>query len=258
MSYVARLGQVGMRMEEATAEALRLAEKRMLPPRFIVRVTVAQMQQFVSTPAAQNPFVTAFADRMAAAGSIPEAKRGELRSAAERVTVAQVYPAWRNAIAVLESLAGRTTDDAGLWRFKGGAEAYAYHLRRFTTTNLSANEIHEIGLREVARIEKEMDTILRRLGRTNGSVSERIGQFETDLAYPAAEEGRTLIMADVEQTMRDAEHRAGAQFDRAPRAPVTPGRFRASARRPPPPATPRRAAMDRGLGRSRFRCARNT
>ena len=219
-NYVARLGQVGARMEEATADALRLAEKRMLPPRFIVRVTVAQMQQFVSTPAAQNPFVTAFADRMAAVRGIPEAKREELRAAAERITAAQVYPAWRNAIAVLEPLAGRTTDDAGLWRFKGGAEAYAYNLRRFTTTDLSANEIHQIGLREVARIEKEMDAILRRLGRTDGSVSDRIGQLERDLAYPAAEEGRTLIMADVERIMRDAERRAAAQFDRVPRAPV--------------------------------------
>ena len=72
MNYVARLGQVAARMEEATAEAVRLSQMRMAPPRFIVRVTVAQMQQFISTPAAQNPFVTAFADRMAAAGGIPE------------------------------------------------------------------------------------------------------------------------------------------------------------------------------------------
>jgi uncharacterized protein (DUF885 family) len=220
VNYVARLGQVGGRMEEATAEALRLSEKRMAPPRFIVRATLAQMQQFVSTPAAQNPFVTAFVDRMAAAGGIPETTRHELRAAAERITAAQVYPAWRNAIAVLEPLADRTTDDAGLWRFKGGAGAYAFNLRRFTTTSLSANEIHEIGLREVARIEKEMDAILRRLGRTDGSVGGRIAQLEKDLAYPISEEGRTRIMTDVEQIMRDAERRAVTLFDRVPRAPV--------------------------------------
>ena len=220
LNYIARLGKVGVRMEEATDEALRLSEMRIVPPRFIVRVTIAQMRQFVSTPAAQNPFVTAFADRMAAAGSIPETRRQELRAAAERITAAQVYPAWRNAIAVLEPLADRTTDDAGLWRFKGGADAYAYNLRRFTTTSLSADEIHQIGLREVARIQKDMDAILRRLGRTDGSVSERIETLEKDLAYPASDEGRTRIMADVEQIMRDAEHRATTLFDRVPRAPV--------------------------------------
>jgi uncharacterized protein (DUF885 family) len=147
-------------------------------------------------------------------------KRQELRAAAEQITAAQVYPAWRHAIAVLEPLADRATDDAGLWRFKSGADAYASNLRRFTTTNLSANEIHQIGLREVARIEKEMDTILRRLGRMDGSVSDRIEQLEKDLAYPISEDGRTRIMADVEQIMRDAERRAAALFDRVPRAPV--------------------------------------
>jgi len=220
VNYVARLGQVGARMEEAIAEAIRLTERRMTPPRFIVRATLAQLQQFVGTPAAQNPFVTAFADRMAAAGTIPEPKRQELRAAAEQITAAQVYPAWRHAIAVLEPLADRATDDAGLWRFKSGADAYAFNLRRFTTTNLSANEIHQIGLREVARIEKEMDTILRRLGRMDGSVGDRIEQLEKDLAYPISEDGRTRIMADVEQIMRDAERRAAALFDRVPRAPV--------------------------------------
>lgn len=49
----------------------------MLPPRFIMRATVAQMQEFISTPAAQNPFVAAFAERLAAIKDIPEAKRAE-------------------------------------------------------------------------------------------------------------------------------------------------------------------------------------
>src|SRR6185503_9684195 len=59
-----------------------------------------------------------------------------------------------------------------------------------------------------------------RLGRTDGSVSERIETLERELAYPASEEGRTRIMADVEQIMRDAERRATTLFDRVPRAPV--------------------------------------
>jgi uncharacterized protein (DUF885 family) len=143
-----------------------------------------------------------------------------LRAEAERIVGTQVYPAWKRAIALLEPLIGRTTDDAGLWRFKGGSEAYAYHLRRFTTTTLTPDEIHEIGLRQVERIEKEMDTILRRLGRTNGSVKDRVEQLKKDLAYPNTEEGRRLIMADVERFMHDAETRVVSQFDRRPNSPV--------------------------------------
>ena len=217
-NYVKRLGQVSTRMDEAIAEARRLADTGMVPPRFIIRATVTQMQQFIGTPASGNPLVTAFAGRMSTA--VPAARREALRAEVEKITAAQVYPAWQRAIALLEPLVAKTTDEAGLSRFKGGDQAYRYALRRFTTTNLTADQIHEIGLREVARIEKEMDTILRRLGRTNGSVEERITQLETDQAYPLTEEGRTQIMAEVNRILADARQRSMTLFDRVPRAPV--------------------------------------
>src|ERR1700722_11973055 len=131
--YVARLGQVGTRMDEAIAESRGLIAKQMFPPRFIVRATITQMRQFVAASPAKNPFVTAFAERMAAAKSIPDARREELRAQAERIVAAQVFPAWKRAIALLEPLVGRATDDAGLCRFKGGGEAYGYAWRRLTT-----------------------------------------------------------------------------------------------------------------------------
>ena len=219
--YVARLGQVGTRMDEAIAEARGLGAKKMFPPRFILRATLVQMRQFIATPPARNPFVTAFAERMAAtATSVSDARREELRAQAERIVAAQVYPAWKRAIALLNPLVARATDDAGLWRFPGGAEAYAYNLRRFTTTNLTPVEIHEIGLRQVASIEKEMDAVLRRLGRTEGSLKDRVNAIKKSQAYPLTEDGRRLIMADVEQILRDAERRAAQQFDKRPQAPV--------------------------------------
>jgi uncharacterized protein (DUF885 family) len=221
LNYVARLGQVATRMDEATAQARELAAKGMVPPRFIVGATLAQMKQFIGAPSAQNPYVTVFVERMTASGSIPQGRRDQLRAEAERITAAQIYPAWEKAIAVLEPLVATTTDDAGLWRFKGGHAAYAYQLRRFTSTTLSADEIHQVGLREVARIETEMDAILRRLGRNQGSLSQRIAQLEKDLAYPLSEEGRTRIMADVSGIILDAQKRSMALFDRVPRAPVT-------------------------------------
>jgi uncharacterized protein (DUF885 family)/quercetin dioxygenase-like cupin family protein len=219
--YVARLGQVGMRMDEAIAEAQGLIAKNMLPPRFILRATLTQMRQFIATPPARNPFVTAFAERMAAtAKSIPGTRREELRAQADRIVAAQVYPAWKRAIALLDPLVAHATDDAGLWRFPGGAEAYAYDLRRFTTTNLTADEIHQVGLRQVASIEKEMEGILRRLGRTDGPLKDRVKAIEKSQSYPLTEDGRRLIMAEVEQILRDAEKRAALQFDFRPKAPV--------------------------------------
>lgn len=219
-NYVARLGQVASRMGEATAEAASLGDKRLVPPRFILAATITQMEQFISTPPAQNPFVSVFDDRMAAASGISAATRERLRAEAERITASQIYPAWRTALAVLRPLQGRATDTAGVSRFPGGAEAYAYHLRRFTTTRLTADEIHQIGLREVARIEKEMDAILTQIGRSQGSVKARIEQLEKDLAYPLTDAGRAQIMADLDGIIRDAQQRSMTLFDKTPRAPI--------------------------------------
>jgi len=219
-NYVAALALVGMRMDEATAEAGRLAAKTMIPPRFIIQATLTQMKQFIASSPDQNPFLTTFEQRMAAVPALTERRRSELRAAALKIVTEQVYPSWRKAIATLEPLMARTTDDAGLWRFRDGSEAYTHFLRRFTTTDLTPDQIHEIGLREVARIEKEMDDILRRLGRTEGTLKDRIAKLKADLGYPLTEDGRKQIMAEVEQILRDAERRSKLLFDQTPRAPV--------------------------------------
>jgi len=219
VNYVAALGQASARMEEATAESRRLAAKNVIPPKFILNATIKQMQGFIDPAPAQNPFVAIFAQKMEAA-KVPEPRRDALRKEAENIVATQVYPAWKKAIATLETQLPHSTDDAGLWRLKGGADAYAYFLRRYTTTNLTPDQIHEVGLREVDRIEKEMDAIFRRLGRSEGSVNERAEKLKQDLAYPKTEEGRTAIMADAEGILRDAEKRSAALFDKTPKSPV--------------------------------------
>jgi uncharacterized protein (DUF885 family) len=115
---------------------------------------------------------------------------------------------------------GRASDAAGLSRLPGGTEAYAYALRRFTSTHLTADEIHQIGLREVARIEGEMDAILRPLGRTGGTVKARVEQLKKDQAYPLTEDGRVQIMRDIDGFIADAQRRSQTLFDKTPKAPV--------------------------------------
>jgi uncharacterized protein (DUF885 family) len=219
-NYVAALGHVSTRMEEAIAEARRRADKGILPPRFILQATVRQMRGFTEPAPNQNPFVTVFAQKIGGIQSIPEARRQMLRAQAEEVVAAQIYPAWKKSVELLESQMARATDEAGLWRFKSGSKAYAYALRRFTTTNLTPEQVHQIGLREVARIESEMDTIFRRLGRSEGPLQARIDVLKKDLAYPLTEQGRELIMADVNQILRDAQKRSEALFETVPKSPV--------------------------------------
>jgi uncharacterized protein (DUF885 family) len=221
-NYVATLPQIALRMDESTEDARRLADRKVVPPRFILAATIKQMRAFADMRAAQNPFVATFAERLAAIRALTPARRRQLQADAESIVAAQVYPAWKRAIELLESQTAGATDDAGLWRLPGGLDAYAYFLRYYTTDARTANDIHEIGLMQVSRIETEMDRLLRQIGRTDGSVKDRIARLKLDLQYPnpRSEQSREQIMRDIDGIIRDAERRAALLFDRRPASPV--------------------------------------
>jgi uncharacterized protein (DUF885 family) len=219
-NYLARLRLIDERMAEATELSAQRAARGIRPPRFILQATIAQMRQFVSEAPAANPLVATFAQRLEKVEALDAAARRALVEQGAAIVEAEVYPAWRKAIAVLEAQLPGATDDAGLWRFQDGPQAYADRLRQFTSTGLGAQEIHDIGLREVARLESEMDRILRGLGRTEGSVKERMARLKKDLAYSDDAQGRDRLMADIETMIRDAERRSDALFDLRPKARV--------------------------------------
>jgi uncharacterized protein (DUF885 family) len=219
-NYVAALGEVAARMDEAVAEHRAIGAKGIVPPRFILATTIAQMEGFSSPAPADNPFVTVLAQKMDAIQGLAAADTATLRGQAEAIVRDQVYPAWRRAIALLQTQVPRATDDAGLWRLPNGPRAYRQFLKRHTTTDLTPEQIHDVGLKEVARLEREMEAVLRKLGRNTGTLVERIAQLRKDQAYPLTDDGRTTIMAEVESILRDAEKRSVALFDRTPKSPV--------------------------------------
>jgi uncharacterized protein (DUF885 family) len=220
-NYVAALGEVAARMDEAIAEAKRLESKNVRPPKFILEATVRQMQRFADPSPAQNPFVTVLVEKMQSA-QVPQAKSEQLRAEAEKIVGQQVYPAWKRAIAVLASQQPKATADAGLWRLRGGAEAYRFFLHFHTTTDLTPEQIHQIGLDQVAQIEARMDTLFKQLGRTEGTVAARIEKLKLDMQYPdpASTASREQIMRDIDAILRDALERSAALFDLRPKSPV--------------------------------------
>jgi uncharacterized protein (DUF885 family) len=221
-NYNAVLGQMSMRMHEAIALSVRQAAKNVIPPKFILEATIRQMQSFADSSSTQNPLVTAFRQKLTAVKNLSETSRSALLTDAEKTVSTQVYPAWKRAIAQLQSQLPRSSDNAGLWSFKGGPEAYAHFLELYTTTKLRPEEIHQIGLKQVAAIETEMDRLFRQLGRTSGSVKERSEKLQADLQYPnpTSEASRQQIMRDIEGILRDAERRSEQLFDLRPKSPV--------------------------------------
>jgi uncharacterized protein (DUF885 family) len=218
-NYLTRLALLPTRMDEAVADATSLAGRKMIPPRFIVQATLDSMRKFSDVPAQDNPLVVVLTQKLTAVTSVTPEQRADFQKRATTIVSAQLYPSWQRAMKLLESLLPKANDDAGLWRYPQGAAVYANALGRYTTTNLTPEQIHQIGLTQVTRIETQMDGILKSLGRTQGTVRERMSKLETDLAYPdpTSATSRAKIMSDIDGMIKDAIARSVPMFERTPK-----------------------------------------
>ena len=110
---------------------------------------------------------------------LPKEQELQLVSEAEKALTTSVQPAYEKLIATLEDQLQRATTDHGAWKFPKGEEFYNNQLKRITTTSLNANEIHEIGLSEVARIHGEMEEIMKKVG-FKGTLQDFFDFMRTD------------------------------------------------------------------------------
>ncbi len=219
-NYLARLDLVAAQMDEGIAQARERATRGFLPPKFILVSTLAQFDRFLTDEPAKNVLVASLDERAAKLKDVSTEDRAKLVAAAGKITAESIIPAFRRARALLEAQLPLATDEAGVSRLPGGDQAYANSLHRLTTTDLTAEQIHALGLKEVARIEAEMDALLRPLGYTTGSTKERMDQLDADTQPPAEPDPRPALLARYEEILRDAEKRAALIFDLRPQAPV--------------------------------------
>lgn len=217
-NYLARLALVTAQLDDGIAQAKERAERGILPPRFILSATIAQVERFLADAPRQNVLVASLDERAAKIAGLAADERATFVAAASELVGTQIIPAFRRVHALLQSQLPRSTDDAGLWRLPGGDKAYINALARNTTTALTPDEIHALGLKEVARIEAQMDQILRELGYTDGTVNQRYAKLEMDL-QPKEADPRPALLARYTELVRDAERRALSLFDLRPKAP---------------------------------------
>lgn len=221
-NYLARIEKIPAMLDDLIAET-RVREQRrgIRAPKFILEATIAQMERLIEPAPADFILVSSLARRAGEAKDFPAADRARLVAATTAEVERALYPAYRRAIALLREQLARAGDTAGLSQFSGGAEAYAWYLRKYTTTDYTPEQVHELGLKHVAEIEREMDTILRQLGLTEGSIATRLAQLLAREQPPGTEEeGRAYMLATYEKTIRDAERRCETLFDLRPKAPV--------------------------------------
>lgn len=219
-NYVTRLRLVDDRMQEATEESARRMGLGYNLPRFILQTTIEQMRGFAAGAPADNPYITTLVEKSAGVTGLEETRRQQLIAEATDILTSEIYPAWNAAVVQLESQVETATDEAGVSRFTNGAEIYQNRLRAYTTTDLTAAEIHQIGLDEVARIETEMESLFNQIGITEGNIGERVNVLRDRLAYPDNDAGRAELTQDIEGWLADALVRSRELFDSVPETEV--------------------------------------
>lgn len=219
-NYLARLRQVAAQLDLGIAETRKQEAKGIILPRFLLDAAIGQLDRLLEPAPEKNVLVTSLDERAARLKNVSAAERAAAVTEATKIVAADVKPAFARVRALLSAQLQEAKDDAGLWRLPRGAEAYAVALHGSTTTNLTAEEIHAIGLREVARLEGEMDKLLRGLGYTEGSVQARYDKLSDSLRPPAEPDPRAKLVEEYTRIVRDAERRSESLFDLRPKAPI--------------------------------------
>lgn len=221
-NYIARLSKFGTFFDQVL-EGLKLREQRgIIPPRFVIQKTLAQMQEFSSTPVKENALYIHFESKAKELKDVDDAARSALLARVEAEIEATVYPAYQRLIDYYTYLEPIATTDDGAWKLPDGAAFYAYRLRSMTTTDLSAEQIHEIGLREVARLQEEMRAILKAEGypaKDLAATMKRLSEEER-FRYPDSDEGRQQILADYQALVDEIDAGLTPLFDVRPKVGV--------------------------------------
>ncbi|TFW28444.1 DUF885 domain-containing protein [Massilia horti] len=219
-NYVARLDQVATRIDEALARAKAAEARGLIPPRVILERAQAQVDIFLKPAPAENVLVTSLEKRTESLADLAPTVRADAIAKSKRIVEEKIRPAYERVQAYMAALHPKTGNVVGISRLPNGAAAYQQALSSYTSTTLTAEQIHAIGLREVARIEAEMDRHLRSLGYTEGSIDERM--LKLDMNYQPKGEGdpRPQILASYAEMVRDAERRSASLFNLKPTAPV--------------------------------------
>ncbi|KAA9020666.1 DUF885 domain-containing protein [Sphingobium limneticum] len=193
-AYVARLEAFARNLRTDTALQRDEAARGYLAPGWSLDLTLGQMKKLRSQSAADSSMVQSLVKRAAAKGLT-----GDWQSQAAAVVEKSIYPALDEQIAAIESLRGKTAAGDGVWRTPRGDEIYAAALKSATTTDLSADQIHAVGLEQVADLSAQLDVILKGAGRTSGSIGERLAALNVDPAqlYPDSAEGRAALLAQL-------------------------------------------------------------
>lgn len=223
-AYLSRLRAMERAGREIRADFEARAAKGITPPSFVFEPALLDMRKLIrGAPYDGGPDSAAWADFKSKIGklSADEAAKARLLAAGRAALLGPYRNGVQQMIASVEAVRPLATSTDGVWRLPNGEAYYADQVRASTTTELTPDEIHRIGLAEVARIRARMEAVKRRAG-FEGTLDEFFAHVETTprLKYPNTPEGRELYLKEARGFVAQAMAAAPRFFHRLPKAPL--------------------------------------
>ncbi|GAB4122887.1 MAG: DUF885 domain-containing protein [Rhodothalassiaceae bacterium] len=222
-AYIARLSRVGALVDQVI-EQMRLREDMgVMPPAFVYPLIIGATRNVITgAPFDESGRDSAlFEDfrKKVEALDLPDDEKSALISDAANALTGTLAPAFTRLLAEMERQQAKATTEDGVWKLPDGTEYYEHQLRTYTTTDLSAEDIHRIGLENVARIHDEMRAIMERVG-FEGDLQDFFAFMRSDphFYYPETEEGRARYLAEATALIETMKSRLPEVFGIFPKA----------------------------------------
>ena len=201
--YAKRMRAFPKQMDDTIAAMRKGMKDRLMPPKFLLEKVAVQAAGIAS----QEPEKTPFAQPLSSfPASVSEAERARIRGEFLGAIRESVLPAYKKFAAfVKDDYAPHGRSEVGMWALPDGVKRYNVRVRQSTTTKLTAEEIHQIGVREVARIEGEL------LG-----VAKRLGYNDLKAVQKAADENPALRAKSREQILELYRHYIDQMYAKLP------------------------------------------
>jgi uncharacterized protein (DUF885 family) len=216
-AYVSRVVAFAKELDNETGRLQAEYAIGVIPPNFVVDRTIALMDGMLAQKPAQTKLVTSI-DTRARAKNIA----GDWSTQVTRIVEQQVHPALKRQRECFAGIRPKSTSDAGVWKLPKGDEYYNYALRYSTTTPLSAEEVHRLGLDQMAELSARADQIMKSQGMTQGTVGERLRALATDkrFIYPNTDAGKQELLDYLNAGMVKIQGQLPKYFGRIPKAKV--------------------------------------
>lgn len=228
-AFCSRLEQYGRKIDQLLAN-LAFQEKRgIIPAKVVVDKVVREMTDFTAMESGKNLLTTVFAEKLGRLAGADQADKDRLLLRAAEAVRGVVYPAYARFLERAKAIAATAGADMGVWKLPDGDRYYQYCLRSYTSTTLTPDEIHKMGLKEMDRLQKETIRIIRSLGINEGATFlEIITAYrahlrtlpQETLAFPNTEEGRDQALKGYQAIIDDAEAKLPQSFSLFPKARV--------------------------------------